>query len=42
MLFNSFSDMTLMVCVETIVIKPRNISRKLDIADQDNFGELRR
>jgi hypothetical protein len=29
MLFNSFSDMTLMVCVETIVIKPRNISRKL-------------
>jgi hypothetical protein len=29
MLFNSFSDMTLMVCVETIVIKPRNISREL-------------
>ena len=29
MLFNSFSDMTLMVCVDTIVIKPRNISRKL-------------
>ena len=29
MLFNNFSDMTLMVCVETIVIKPRNISRKL-------------
>ena len=29
MLFNSFSDMTLMVCVETVVIKPRNISRNL-------------
>ena len=29
MLFNSFSDMTLMICVETIVIKPGNISWKL-------------